>query len=211
MPRKPAHEQPDTLRLIHDQAFVLFGRHGYEGVSIGDIAKATGLSKGALYWHFDGKAELYLRCLRRLHGLFQHHIFEPMASAEDPVAGVMFLFRGMEQIVRDPELENGIGGYWLIPDSAETEPMLQAQREFETRSAAVIQQVLRRGVDQQKFDLAGDLEDMSRAIMALLEAVVLPLRHKSAEEVHRLMAVLARTMFRAYAKDEALIRLARAF
>src|SRR5690349_14260102 len=63
MPRKPAHEQFDTLQAIRDEAFTLFGRYGYDGVSIGDIAKAAKLTKGALYWHFHGKDELYLECL----------------------------------------------------------------------------------------------------------------------------------------------------
>lgn len=211
MPRKPAHEQFDTLQALRDHAFLLFARHGYEGVSIGDIAKATGLSKGALYWHFDGKAELYLDCLQRLHRLFWRYIFEPMAATPDPVAGVLQLFRGLEQLVRDPEIEHGVGGYWLIPHTPETAPMREAQRRFEFDSAAVITEVLRRGVQQQRFDLADDLEDMARAMIALMETVILPLRDKPPEEVHRIMAVLARTLFRAYAKDQDLVRLLRAF
>lgn len=211
MPRKPAHEQFDTLRAIQDVAFQLFGRYGYEGVSIGDIAKAAQLSKGALYWHFRGKAELYLQCLARLHGLFRSHIFEPMEKTEDPVQAVLFLFRGLEQVVRDPTLEQGVAGYWLIPNSPETRAMLQAQAAFEADCQAVIEKALRRGVEQKRFDLAGDLEDISRAMISLMEAVVLPLRHKSAEEVHRMMGVLARTLFRAYAKGDELQRIVGMF
>lgn len=211
MPRKPAHEQFDTLKAIQDHAFHLFGRYGYEGVSIGDIAKAAKLSKGALYWHFSGKGQLYLQCLARLHDLFRQYIFEPMARTEDPVAAVLHLFRGLEQIVRDPTLERGIAGYWLIPALPETQAMLAAQAAFERDSQLVIEQALRRGVDQGRFDLAGDLEDISRAMISLMEAVVLPLRYKTPEEVHRMMAVLARTLFRAYAKGDEITNQLRAF
>lgn len=211
MPRKPAHEQFDTLKAIQDRAFNLFGRHGYEGVSIGDIAQAAHLSKGALYWHFSGKAELYLHCLGRLHGLFRQHIFDPMDQSEDPVKGVLHMFRGLEQVLRDPTLEKGIAGYWLVPSGPESQAMVSAQAEFEAASQAVIEKQLRRGVEQGQFDLAGDLEDMSRAMIALMEAVVLPLRHKGPEEVHRMMAVLARTLFRAYAKGEGVLTLAKMF
>ena len=69
MARKPANAQADTLQDIRDGAFALFGRYGYDGVSIDDIAKAAGLSKGALYWHFKGKDQLFLDCLKRLHAL----------------------------------------------------------------------------------------------------------------------------------------------
>ena len=44
MARKPAHEQFDTLKAIQDCAFDLFGRYGYDGVSIGDISTAAKLS-----------------------------------------------------------------------------------------------------------------------------------------------------------------------
>ena len=211
MPRKPAHEQFDTLKAIQDQAFNLFGRHGYEGVSIGDIAQAAHLSKGALYWHFSGKAELYLHCLGRLHGLFRQYIFDPMAQTADPVAAVLQMFRGLEQVLRDPTLEQGIAGYWLIPSAPETQAMVRAQAEFEGASQVIIEDALRRGVEQGQFDLDGDLEDISRAMISLMEAVVLPLRHKSPEEVHRMMAVLARTLFRAYAKGDGVLKLARRF
>lgn len=211
MSRKPAHQQFDTLKAIEEEAFLLFGRYGYEGVSIGDISTAAHLSKGALYWHYSGKAELYLHCLGRLHGLFRHYIFDPMDAAADPVSGILHLFRGLEQMVRDPVVRAGMGGYWVIPSTAETAPMLQAQQAFETTCAATISRVLQRGAEQGLFDLAGDTEDISAAIISLTEAVILPLRHKSCDEVHRIMAVLARTLFRAYAKGEEMLQLARSF
>ncbi|HKY00014.1 MAG TPA: helix-turn-helix domain-containing protein [Steroidobacteraceae bacterium] len=211
MPRKPAHEQFDTLQAIQDHAFELFGRFGYEGVSIGDIAKAAKLSKGALYWHFRGKAELYLDCQARLHALFNQYIFAPMKASADPVAGTILMFRGLEQLSRDARMEKGVAGYWLVPSSSETEPLFKAQRQFELDSQATIRDVLERGMAQGRFDLAGDLEDMSRAIISLIEAVVLPMRHMATSDVHRMMAVLARTLFRAYAKGDELRELARSF
>jgi AcrR family transcriptional regulator len=211
MPRKPAHEQFDTLQAIQDHAFELFGRFGYEGVSIGDIAKAAKLSKGALYWHFRGKAELYLDCQARLHALFNQYIFGPMKASSDPVAGTILMFRGLEQLVRDARMEQGVAGYWLVPSTAETDPLFKAQRQFELDSQATIRDVLKRGMEQGRFDLAADLEDMSRAIISLIEAVVLPMRHMPTSDVHRMMAVLARTLFRAYAKGDELRELARSF
>jgi TetR/AcrR family transcriptional regulator, acrAB operon repressor len=208
MARKPAHEQFDTHKAIHDQAFQLFGRHGYEGVSIGDIAQAARLSKAALYWHFSGKCELYLQCLGRLHGLFRQHIFMPMEATPDPLLALLHMFRGLERVLRDPLLEQGVAGYWLTPSSPEAAPMRQAQAAFESECQAAIERVLHRGVAARRLDLAGGLEDMAGAMIALMEAVVLPLRTKSAEDVHRMMTVLARTLFRAYATEAESSRLA---
>lgn len=207
MPRKPAHQQIDTLKLIQEQAFELFARYGYDGVSIGDIAGVTGLSKGALYWHYDGKEALYLDCLQRLHALFDHYIFEPIAGEQDGSRAILALFQGLEKLLGDPRVANGVAGYWLVTSGPEAGPLAEAQRAFEQRSWKVIEGALRRGVDQGQFDLAGDLEEFARAVMSLGEAVILPLRHQTPQEVRQILGVLARTLFRAYAKTAPLPRM----
>ena len=207
MPRKPAHQQVDTLKLIQEQAFELFARYGYDGVSIGDIAGVTGLSKGALYWHYDGKEALYLDCLQRLHALFDLYIFAPIANEQDGSKAILALFQGLEKLLGDPRVANGVAGYWLVTSGPETTALSEAQRAFEQRSWKVIEAALRRGVEQGQFDLAGDLEEFARAVMSLGEAVILPLRHQTPDEVRQILGVLARTLFRAYAKTAPLPRM----
>jgi AcrR family transcriptional regulator len=203
MPRKPAHQQFDTLQAIQDRAFDLFGRYGFDGVSIGDIASGAKLSKGALYWHYASKEALYLDCLKRLHALFDRYIFDLMRADPDPVRAVLALFNGIARLLQDPLVENGIAGFWLVPAGPETAALEAAQRSFENASMEVIRGALQSGVEQGRFDLAGDLDDMSRAIISVVEAVVLPLRHQTPEEVRRTLGVLARTLFRAYDKTGA--------
>lgn len=209
MPRKPAHEQFDTFKVLQAQAFELFGRFGYEGVSIGDIAKAAKLSKGALYWHYHGKEELYLDCQKRLHGLFNEYVFDPMRAEPDAVKSILALFHGLTRILQDPRIEQGIAGYWLIPDKPATADIIAAQRSFEAAAIQSLSEVLKRGQQQGRLDLGADLDDMARAIIALVEAVVLPLRHQTPEEVHRNLGVLARTFFRAYASAGDLLQQTR--
>lgn len=201
MPRKPAHQQFDTLKVLRERAFELFGRHGYEGVSIGDIAASASLSKGALYWHYKGKNALFLDCLERLHALFDAFIFDPMRTEADPVKAILLMFRGIERLIEDARVRQGVAGFWLVPAIAETAELAAAQRAFEQASKTVIENTLARGVAQGRFDLAGDLEDFSRAVITLVEAVVvLPLRNQTPEEVRQILDVLARTLFRAYAR-----------
>ncbi len=201
MARKPANERFDALKAIEERAFELFGRYGYEGVSIGDIAKAARLSKGALYWHFQGKQALYLDCLRRLHALFDQYILAPIHAEPDPVNAILLLFTGLQRMLQDPRIENGVAGYWLTPSTAETVAITDTQRSFEAGAVSTMRDVLQRGADQGRLDLAGDLDALARAIVSLIEACVLPLRHQSPEEVQGLLGVLARTLFRAYGRN----------
>jgi TetR/AcrR family transcriptional regulator, acrAB operon repressor len=208
MPRKPAHQQIDTLKVIQDCAFDLFARYGFDGVSIGDIAAITHLSKGALYWHYTGKEALYLDCLQRLHALFDHYILEPMAAEPDGAKSVLGLFQGLERLLSDPRVTQGVAGYWLVPSGPGTAALAEAQRAFEQRGCKVIEASLRRGVEQQQFQgLDGEIEEFARAAWSLGEAVILPLRHQSPHEVRGTLNVLARTLFRAYAKTAPLPQL----
>ncbi len=48
-----------------ETAMLLFWRHGYEGVSIGDLTKAIGIAPPSLYAAFGSKAGLYQQALTR--------------------------------------------------------------------------------------------------------------------------------------------------
>ena len=66
----------NTAGRILDQSMRLFFRKGYHGTSIDDITKATGVTKGALYWHYRNKEEVLKRIIeqyekRYLNGLIQ--------------------------------------------------------------------------------------------------------------------------------------------
>ncbi|HRX31025.1 MAG: TetR/AcrR family transcriptional regulator [Bacteroidales bacterium] len=49
----------DTREYIIDKAYGLFLNRSYEAVSISEISKAIGFTKGALYHHFKNKEELF--------------------------------------------------------------------------------------------------------------------------------------------------------
>jgi AcrR family transcriptional regulator len=48
-----------TRRRLVAVARELFGEHGYEDTSVEDVLAASGVARGALYHHFQSKAELF--------------------------------------------------------------------------------------------------------------------------------------------------------
>ena len=52
--------RPDTGAALRTHARRLFARHGYEGVSMRDIAGALGIRQSAIYNHFPSKQHLLL-------------------------------------------------------------------------------------------------------------------------------------------------------
>lgn len=49
-----------TRQHIVAKAAAIFNQHGYEGSSMADLVKATGIEKGGIYGHFSSKEELAL-------------------------------------------------------------------------------------------------------------------------------------------------------
>ena len=49
-----------TRRRVLDAAYVVFAEHGIAASSLSDVARAAGLTKGAIYSSFSGKDELVL-------------------------------------------------------------------------------------------------------------------------------------------------------
>ncbi|WP_248323753.1 MULTISPECIES: TetR/AcrR family transcriptional regulator [unclassified Caballeronia] len=56
--RYPPEETAEKHARILEQASILFRERGFSGVSLSEIMKATGLTHGAFYHHFESKEDL---------------------------------------------------------------------------------------------------------------------------------------------------------
>ena len=204
MGRRPAVKQGETLRDIRSAAFRLFGRHGYDGVSMYAVAQAADITKAALYWHYDSKEALFTDCLQELQALFERHVFGPMAAQQDPGEKLLAVFHGLVSMLGDPRIKEGVAGYWLDAATAELAEATRMQREFELNAAQVIADVIRDGIKLGELDFEIPIEDMAQAIISTMEAIILPLRRMKHDESLRLIASLGHTFSRAHATSEAL-------
>ncbi|WP_291742772.1 TetR family transcriptional regulator, partial [Limnobacter sp. UBA1615] len=59
MVRKTKEEAQETRNLILDTAEAVFSEKGVSRTTLNDIAKAADLTRGAIYWHFKNKADLF--------------------------------------------------------------------------------------------------------------------------------------------------------
>ena len=60
----PVRRRYDTESLL-EVAVEVFTTRGYDGTSMEDLARASGLSKSSLYHHIDGKEQLLRLALER--------------------------------------------------------------------------------------------------------------------------------------------------
>ncbi len=66
MARRTKAEALATRDQILDAAEHVFERRGVSRTSLNDIAQAAGLTRGAIYWHFENKADLFHAMMRRV-------------------------------------------------------------------------------------------------------------------------------------------------
>lgn len=66
MVRRTKQEAEATRERLLDAAELLFSRDGVSRTSLADIADAAGLTRGAIYWHFRNKADLFDAMMSRV-------------------------------------------------------------------------------------------------------------------------------------------------
>ncbi len=62
MPYSSDHKQQSREKIL-DSALYLFTRHGYDSITIDQLMKHAGLTRGAFYAHFANKSEVYAEAI----------------------------------------------------------------------------------------------------------------------------------------------------
>src|SRR6476661_9930650 len=73
---RPGHDQETVLRRAVD----LFNRQGYDGTSMGDLARELGFTKSAIYHHVPSKSHLLEQALDEALGGLSAVISEAEAN-----------------------------------------------------------------------------------------------------------------------------------
>jgi AcrR family transcriptional regulator len=71
-------------RQLLDIAEDLFARHGFDAISIEEVARSAGITRPVIYDHFGSKEGLYLACVRRARSEFEQKLVAAVQSASDP-------------------------------------------------------------------------------------------------------------------------------
>lgn len=76
--------RPVRERQLLDIAEDLFARHGFDAISIEDVARRAGITRPVVYDHFGSKEGLYLACVRRARGEFEQKLLAAVTAVSDP-------------------------------------------------------------------------------------------------------------------------------
>jgi TetR/AcrR family transcriptional regulator, cholesterol catabolism regulator len=153
-------EKPAAGRQrILDQAQRLFSAHGYHGVSIRNIAQASGLSNAVLYYHFGSKRNLYFEVLREHISTLAHSLQEAGAIAGSCRERLANMARAYAQMI----LEYQDTAQILLRDLAQFnwDEVVQMLPDLQTQAPSGVTAVLEEGMsngevralDAQRVDI----------------------------------------------------------
>ena len=98
MARRTKQDAQATREALLDAAEHVFEQRGVARTSLNHIAEAAGLTRGAVYWHFKDKADLFNAMMERVTLPMEEGMRQAVDAGEnDPVAllerGIMDAFR----------------------------------------------------------------------------------------------------------------------
>lgn len=74
-----------TKKAIFDAAIRVFSGKGYDSATVDEIAAAAGVAKGTLYYHFEGKEELFKFVISEGMDLIRTNVEEAVSKEVNPI------------------------------------------------------------------------------------------------------------------------------
>jgi len=107
MVRRTRDEAAETRTSILDAAEHVFSARGVSHTSLEDIAKAAGVTRGAIYWHFRNKSELFTAMVDRVSLPIEAIVDR---SADDQAADPLVLLKAaavaaLKRTATDPQCQ----------------------------------------------------------------------------------------------------------
>ncbi len=177
-------KQLERKEQILDAALRVIIEKGYNNSRMDDIVATSKMSKGAIYWYYKSKKEVYLSLVNHWvhnYSAVLNHIVDADRPAADQLRALFQYF--IDQYEKDPAVFKALLEFWSMAgrDPEFNDKLQKVYSEF----VILISNIIQRGVDNDEFkDLDVDITAMS--IMVNIEGIMwftlFKLKNKNARE-----------------------------
>ena len=172
--RRTKEEAEKTRQDLLKAALSVFSQKGYAATTLEDVAKEAGVTRGAIYWHFGSKAELYAALLEEYSARGTEIVQTAVAEGGSMVDILRRIFiRLLTAVESDPALRAVMEiNLFKTEYSPELSDTLSMQVENGRVLLAGISQAMEQGI--ASGELRSDLkaEDLARAFIAFQNGVL---------------------------------------
>lgn len=141
-----AQQSTGQRDVIRNHAIRLFGKQGFTGTSMRDIASAVGVLPGSLYAHIDSKEALLVEIVDEGIGRFLERV-EPLVSAPGaPVDRLKAMIIAHVEVVADqPERSLVVFHQWRFLGAESLPLAIKRRRDYERCFVDVVEQGMAEG------------------------------------------------------------------
>lgn len=166
--RRTKDEAAVTRSAVLKAALAVFSSKGYAAATLDDIAKAARVTRGAIYWHFKSKADLYNTLTSELSARGADLVQQAVAEGGSLLEILRRIFVRQCTLIEEDREARAV--MELALSKTGTDPELQAGRkkQLEAGSALIegIAGAMQQGIAQGVLRSDLDPADMARAFIA---------------------------------------------
>lgn len=175
MARKTKAEAEATRSQILDAAEEVFRCKGVSHTSLNDIAEAAGVTRGAIYWHFRNKVDLFNQMHERIH-LPIKALAEASASPDEPDPLGRYrelLVVVLQDTVRNRHQQRVLDVLFLRCEYiAEMGELVERQTKFYLEAVARSERTLRNAIARGQLPANLDTRKASLALHAYIRGLL---------------------------------------
>jgi len=164
----------NTRRTIIKESANLFNTQGYKATSISDITKATGLTKGAIYRHFESKADLEKQALQSLAKLMFTELGASIRKVKTFQLKMDAIFTFFETYMHSPLYKGGCPLLNAAVEVDDTNPVLREQTcNMLAQLKTSVSRLIDNGIKNHQVKPSTDAQFYSTIFIASLEGGIM--------------------------------------
>ncbi|MFH8251855.1 TetR/AcrR family transcriptional regulator [Microbacterium sp. B2969] len=144
---RPGYDRAQILEISVE----LFNEQGYDATSVSDLAARLGLTKSALYHHFDSKEQLLAEALDDALGALEGVLEEPAATTGSPAERLDAVLRSAVRVLSD-RLPTVTLLLRVRGNSPSERAALDRRRAFDQRVTALVREAQDAGLVRDDID-----------------------------------------------------------
>lgn len=180
MARRTKEEAAVTRELLLDAAERVFRERGVAGSTLAEVAAAAGVTRGAVYWHFRDKADLYAAMCERATLPLETMVEDAGATVHaDPMAALRELaLTALLRLADDPRSQAVFEVMFHKCERADELAPVTARKQRERRHCLVhvervLEQAVRKGQLPKDTDTALATQALHAYIAGIMHAWIL--------------------------------------
>ena len=194
----PQEEAKDTRQKILEAAVKVFANKGYHDTRVDEIVSASNTSKGAVYFHFPGKQEVFLTIIDELASLLETRLAEAISQEQD---GVHKVNRALQICLETFSKYQKLAKIFLVQAVGLGSAFEEKRLEILDRFVRVIKRNLDQAVAEGDIPPL-DTEVAAYAWMGAINEVIIRWVHTGEPEPTRVLPTLSAMLLRSIGVSE---------